>query len=131
MVECGSTYRPRGDTKLFLLIGAVKCRPSFWGNGRRVGQHEDGFTSSNSDITAVAHAADNFVVAAVDYRRREDGVPNLETDSWNCRGQMKALPLLRFRIVSPDTFIHQCDLHLEHGQAVRRARREHRIPGIY
>jgi hypothetical protein len=26
---------------------------------------------------------------------------------------------LRFRILSPDTFIHQYDLHLEHGQGVR------------
>jgi beta-glucuronidase len=129
--ECDFDYRAWGYTKLFLLIRAVKCISSFWGNGRRVCQHEGGFTSFNCGITAVADAGDNFVVAAVDYRWREDGVPNLETDSWNCRGQMKALPLLEVQ----DTFsgYFHSPIRSASGAWTRRPsnRHEHRIPRIY
>jgi beta-glucuronidase len=106
------TYQPKEHTKLFLHIGAANYRSWFWVNGKKVCQHEGGFTSFNCDVTAVVHAGDNFVVAAVDNTRHEDGVPGLETDWWNYGGLTKAVSLIEV----PDAFIDQYDLHLARGE---------------
>ena len=84
------TYQPRENTKLFLHVGAANYRSWFWVNGKKVCQHEGGFTSFNCDVTQAVHAGDNFIVAAVDNTRIEDGVPGLETDWWNYGGLTRA-----------------------------------------
>jgi beta-glucuronidase len=77
-------------------------------NGEKVCEHEGGFTSFNCEVTAAVHIGVNFVVAAVDNTRHEDGVPTLETDWWNYGGLTRTVSLIEV----PETFIDQYDVHL-------------------
>jgi beta-glucuronidase len=102
------TYQPKDHTRTYLHIGAANYRSWFWVNGQKVCEHEGGFTSFNCDVTAVVHAGANFVVAAVDNTRHEDGVPTLETDWWNYGGLTRTVSLIQV----PEAFIDQYDVHL-------------------
>lgn len=105
------TYDPRPNRRVFLHVGAANYRSWFWVNGQKVCQHEGGFTSFNCEVTAVLRKGDNFVVAAVDNTRLEDGVPGLETDWWNYGGLHRSVSLVEV----PEAFIDQYDLHLRRG----------------
>jgi beta-glucuronidase len=106
------TYQPKEHTRIFLHIGAANYHSWFWVNGKKVCEHEGGFTSFNCDVTAVVHEGSNFVVAAVDNTRQEDGVPGLETDWWNYGGLTRTVSLIEV----PEAFIDQYDLHLASGE---------------
>ena len=88
------TYQPKEHTRVFLHVGAANYRSWFWVNGQKVCEHEGGFTSFNCDVTSAVHAGGNFVVAAVDNTRLEDGVPTLETDWWNYGGLTRSVSLI-------------------------------------
>lgn len=102
------TYQPKEHTRVFLHIGAANYHSWFWVNGKKVCEHEGGFTAFNCEVTAAVHAGANFVVAAVDNTRHEDGVPTLQTDWWNYGGLTREVSLIE----APETFIDQYDLHL-------------------
>jgi beta-glucuronidase len=102
------TYQPKEHTRVFLHIGAANYKSWFWVNGQKVCEHEGGYTSFNCEVTAAVHAGANFVVAAVDNTRHEDGVPTLETDWWNYGGLTRSVSLIEV----PETFIDQYDVHL-------------------
>ena len=102
------TYQPREHTRIFLHVGAANYRSWFWVNGQKVCEHEGGYTSFNCDVTTAIHAGGNFVVAAVDNTRHEDGVPTLKTDWWNYGGLTRSVSLIEV----PEIFIDQYDLHL-------------------
>jgi beta-glucuronidase len=106
------TYEPKEHTRVFLHVGAANYHSWLWVDGQKVCEHEGGFTSFNCDVTAVIHGGDNFVVAAVDNTRHEDGVPTLQTDWWNYGGLTRTVSLIEV----PDTFIDQYDLHLKRGE---------------
>jgi beta-glucuronidase len=106
------TYQPKPHTHIFLHVGAANYRSWFWVNGQKVCEHEGGFTAINCDITAAVHSGSNFVVAAVDNTRIEDGVPGLETDWWNYGGLTREVSLIEL----PEAFIDQYDLHLDRGE---------------
>jgi beta-glucuronidase len=105
-------YQPKEHTRIFLHIGAANYRSLFWVNGQKVCEHEGGFTSFNCDVTAAIHPGANFVVAAVDNTRHEDGVPTLKTDWWNYGGLTRSVSLIEV----PEAFIDQYDLHLSRGE---------------
>jgi beta-glucuronidase len=63
-------------------------------------------------VTDAVHAGSNFVVAAVDNTRLEDGVPTLKTDWWNYGGLTRNVSLVEV----PEAFIDQYDLHLSRGE---------------
>jgi beta-glucuronidase len=102
------TYQPKEHTRVFLHIGAANYHSWFWVNGQKVCEHEGGYTSFNCEVTAAIHAGANFVVAAVDNTRHEDGVPTLETDWWNYGGLTRSVSLIEV----PEVFITQYDVHL-------------------
>ncbi|HUB30526.1 MAG TPA: glycoside hydrolase family 2 TIM barrel-domain containing protein [Terracidiphilus sp.] len=105
------TYQPKEHTHVFLHVGAANYHSWFWVNGKKVCEHEGGFTAFNCEVTAVIHSGGNFVVAAVDNTRHEDNVPTLETDWWNYGGLTREVSLIEV----PEAFIDQYDLHLERG----------------
>jgi len=105
-------YQTKTHTHVFLHVGAANYRSWFWVNGKKVCEHEGGYTSFNCDVTSAIHDGDNFVVSAVDNTRREDNVPTLETDWWNYGGLTREVSLIEV----PDSFIDQYDVHLERGE---------------
>lgn len=102
------TYQPKAHTRVFLHIGAANYHSWFWVNRKKVCEHEGGFTAFNCDVTSAVHAGSNFVVAAVDNTRHEDGVPTLQTDWWNYGGLTREVSLIEV----PEVFIEQYDVHL-------------------
>ncbi|HZB89055.1 MAG TPA: glycoside hydrolase family 2 TIM barrel-domain containing protein [Terracidiphilus sp.] len=110
--ERGFTYTPKQHTRVFLHVGAANYQSLFWVNGKKVCEHEGGFTAINCEVTDAVHAGANFVVAAVDNTRHEDNVPGLETDWWNYGGLTREVSLTEV----PETFIDQYDVHLERGE---------------
>jgi beta-glucuronidase len=102
------TYQPKEHTRVFLHVGAANYKSWFWVNGVKVCEHEGGYTSFNCEVTAAVHAGSNFVVAAVDNTRHDDGVPTLQTDWWNYGGLTREVSLIEV----PETFIDQYDVHL-------------------
>lgn len=101
-------YQPKEHARIFMHVGAANYKSWFWVNGKKVCEHEGGYTSFNCDVTGAVHAGDNFVVAAVDNTRHEDGVPTLKTDWWNYGGLTRDVSLIEV----PEAFIDQYDLHL-------------------
>src|SRR5271165_246410 len=101
-------FAPKEHTKTFLHIGAANYKSIFWVNGKKVCEHEGGFTAFNCDVTAAVHAGSNFVIAVVDNTRHEDGVPTTQTDWFNYGGLTREVSL----ITVPEKFIDQYDLHL-------------------
>lgn len=104
-------YTPKEDTRVFLHVGAANYQSYFWVNGKKVCEHEGGYTAINCDVTDALQAGGNFVVAAVDNTRHEDDVPTLETDWWNYGGLTREVSLIEV----PEAFIDQYDLHLKRG----------------
>jgi beta-glucuronidase len=106
------TYQPKPHTRLFLHIGAANYHSWLWVDGKKVCEHEGGYTSFNCEVTNVVHPGGNFIVAAVDNTRHQDGVPTLETDWWNYGGLTRSV----FLIEVPDAFIDQYDVHLSRAE---------------
>ena len=101
-------FASKPHTRTFLRIGAANYKSIFWVNGTKVCEHEGGFTAFNCDVTAALKDGGNFVVAAVDNTRHEDGVPTTQTDWFNYGGLTREVSL----IIVPEAFIDQYDLHL-------------------
>ena len=93
----------------FLHIGAANYQSHFWINGKKICDHEGGFTTFDCDATAALHDGDNFIVAAVDSTRQVDGLPTLQTDWWNYGGLTRSVSLIDV----PTTYIEHYDLHLD------------------
>jgi beta-glucuronidase len=102
------TYQPKEHTRVFLHVGAANYRSWFWVNGKKVCEHEGGYTSFNCEVTEQVHAGPNFIAAAVDNTRHEDNIPTLETDWWNYGGLHRSVSLIEV----PEMFIDQYDVHL-------------------
>jgi beta-glucuronidase len=105
------TYQPKEHARVFLHVGAANYRSYFWVNGKKVCEHEGGYTAFNCEVTAQLQAGANFVVAAVDNTRHEDNMPTLETDWWNYGGLHRSVSLIEV----PEAFIDQYDVHLKRG----------------
>jgi beta-glucuronidase len=101
-------YHPREHSRTFLHVGAANYRSWFWVNGKKVCEHEGGYTAFNCEVTSVIKSGSNFIVTAIDNTRREDNVPTLETDWWNYGGLTREVMLIDV----PEAFIDQYDLHL-------------------
>jgi len=101
-------YTAKAGTKVYLHVGAANYKSIFWVNGKKVCEHEGGFTAFNCDATAAVNNGANFVIATVDNTRHEDGVPTTQTDWFNYGGLTRDVSL----ITVPEAFIDQYDLHL-------------------
>ena len=101
-------FTPTAGKKTFLHVGAANYRSIFWIDGKRACDHEGGFTSFDCEVTGLLAPGSNFIVAAVDDTRHEDGVPTLQTDWWNYGGLTRDISLIEV----PEKFIDSYDLHL-------------------
>jgi beta-glucuronidase len=105
--------QPKPGTRTFLHIGAANYRSHAWVNGKRVCDHEGGYTPFDCEVTAILHAGSNFVVIAVDATRLQDGIPSVGIDWLNYGGLTRDVSL----VTVPTSFIDDYDVHLAHGPA--------------
>lgn len=105
------TYQQRPHTRTFIYFGAANYRARVWLNGKKLGEHEGGFTPFNFEVTDALRDGDNFVVVEVNNARRADGVPALNTDWWNYGGLTRDVALVEV----PETFIQDYSVQLAKG----------------
>jgi beta-glucuronidase len=106
-------FQPKPNTRTFLHIGAANYRSHAWVNGKRVCDHEGGYTPFDCELTSVVHPGANFVVIAVDATRLQDGIPSVGIDWLNYGGLTRDVSL----VTVPAAFIDDYDVHLTHGPA--------------
>jgi beta-glucuronidase len=95
--------------RTFLHIGAANYRSVAWINGKRICEHEGGFTPFDCDATTALHPGSNFVVIAVDSTRHQDDIPSVSYDWTNYGGITRDVSL----VTVPDQFIDDYDVHLK------------------
>jgi len=95
------TYHKRAHTRSFLYFGAANYQASVYLDGKKLGEHQGGFTPFNFEVTDAIADGDNFLVVEVNNVRRPDGVPSTNTDWWNYGGITRDVSLVEV----PETFI--------------------------
>jgi beta-glucuronidase len=89
------------NTRLFLRFGAVNYRAQVYLNGKRIGEHEGGFTPFAFDVTGAVRDGDNQLTVAVDSAATDESVPPPVTDWENYGGITRAVRLIEV----PETFV--------------------------
>lgn len=116
-------YRREFDATLaqghrqFLWFGAANYQAVVFVNGKKVGQHEGGFTPFQFEVTGLLKEHGNAVIVKVDDQRHPDAVPPAMTDWWNYGGLTRDVKLLDV----PETFIQDYQVQLEKGSMSRIA----------
>jgi beta-glucuronidase len=105
-----SSHR-RDHTRVFVYFGAANYFTRVYLNGKKLGEHEGGFTPFNFEITADLRDGDNFLVVEVNNARRVDGVPAVRTDWWNYGGLTRDVTLVEVA----DVFIQDYSVQLVPG----------------
>ena len=107
-------YQRRFDAALhpgnraFVQFGAAAQRATVWLNGKRLGEHEGGFTPFAFEVTGVVRPRDNSIVVKVDNTRRADALPALNTDWWNYGGLTRGVRL----VDTPRVFVRNAVVQL-------------------
>jgi beta-glucuronidase len=99
---------PPEDKRLFVYFGGVNYRAIVYLNGKKLGEHEGGFTPFNFEITHLVKAKGNFLIMKVDNRRSREFVPTVNTDWWNYGGITRDVDLIEV----PTTFVRDYVVHL-------------------
>ena len=105
-------YHRKPNTRAFLHVGAANYITHVWVNGKKVCDHEGGFTPFDCEVTDILQDGGNFVVIHVNDQRRRDGVPTLNTDWWNYGGLTRDVLLVEV----PNQFVDDYTLQLQRGE---------------
>ena len=103
--------------RYFLWFGAANYQAVVFFNGRKLGQHEGGFTPFQFEVTGLVNDRANAVIVKVDDQRHPDAIPPTMTDWWNYGGLTRDVKLLEV----PETFVEDYFVQLEKGSANRVA----------
>jgi beta-glucuronidase len=106
-------YHKRANTRTFLHFGGANYFARVYLNGKKLGEHEGGFTPFDFEVTNAVHEGENFLVVEVNNARREDGIPSVDTDWWNYGGIERDVDLVNV----PETFVRDYFVHLAKGSA--------------
>jgi beta-glucuronidase len=93
----------------FLHFGAANYKALVHVNGKKVGEHEGGFTPFAFDVTEHLRQGRNSIVVGVDSTHGNDSLPTPITDWKNYGGLTRAVHLVRV----PDIYVHDYFLRLE------------------
>jgi beta-glucuronidase len=101
----------------FLWFGAANYKAVVFLNGKKLGEHEGGFTPFQFEVTGLLKNRANAVIVMVDDQRHPDAVPPTMTDWWNYGGLTRSVKLVDV----PETFIQDYQVQLEKGSLNRIA----------
>lgn len=102
-------YKTARNRRVFLYFGAANYRARVYLNGKKLGEHEGGFTPFDFEVTDTIADGQNSVVVEVDNTRRAEAVPALSTDWWNYGGLTRDVMLVEV----PANFIENYRVQLE------------------
>ncbi len=106
-------YQHKAGKRAILYFGAVNYDAKVYVNGKKMGEHQGGFTPFNFDVTEVLKDGENFVIVKVDNKREQDNVPTVNFDWWNYGGITREVLLAEV----PDTYIEDYYIQLAKGNA--------------
>ncbi len=107
---------PKVNDKRYLLhIGAANYKSYVYVNGKKVGEHEGGFTPFAFDVTNNLKVGRNSVVIGVDSEHEDDSVPTPVTDWKNFGGITRDVHLLEV----PNTYISTYFIQLESSDVIK------------
>jgi beta-glucuronidase len=109
--ERSFSYQKHPNTRVFLLFGGANYKARVFLNGKKLGEHEGGFTPFGFEVTNDIATGENFVVVEVDNSRHRESVPGPVTDWWNYGGLTRDVMLVE----APDTFVQNFETHLIKG----------------
>jgi len=129
--------RPTPGKRSFLRFGAANYTARVYLNGKRIGEHEGGFTPFAFDVTDVLREGDNQITVGVDSASTERTVPPPVTDWENYGGITRDIRLIEVpRTYVDDAWVRltrtgriAADIHLDGPEAANRAVAL-RIPGL-
>ncbi|MGA2483423.1 MAG: glycoside hydrolase family 2 TIM barrel-domain containing protein [Candidatus Acidiferrales bacterium] len=107
------TYRKQPHKRVFIYFGAANYLARVYLNGKRIGEHEGGFTPFNFEVTDQIVDDDNFLIVEVSNARHPDAIPAMSTDWWNYGGLTRDVTLVEM----PETFIQDYFVQLAKGSA--------------
>jgi beta-glucuronidase len=126
-------YQRRFDAALaagsraFVQFGAAAQRATVWLNGKRLGDHEGGFTPFAFEVTGIVRPRDNSIVVKVDNTRRAEALPALNTDWWNYGGLTRSVRLVEtprvfvrdavVQLMKDNTSVVRASVHLDGARA--------------
>jgi beta-glucuronidase len=116
-VRSAPQARPVSEVRQFVQFGAAAQRAIVWLNGRRLGEHEGGFTPFSFEVTGQLRPRDNSLVVMVNNRRRPAAIPAMNTDWWNYGGLTRGVRLLE----TPAVFIRAARVQCAKGAPGRVA----------
>jgi beta-glucuronidase len=105
------SYHKRPNTRAFLSFGSANYQARVFLNGKKLGEHEGGFTPFQFEVTEDIAEGENFVVVEVNNARHREGVPSVDTDWWNYGGITGDVELVEL----PETFIQNYFVQLTRG----------------
>ena len=109
--ERSFSYQKRPNTRVFLQFGGANYKARVYLNGKKLGEHEGGFTPFGFEVTNDIGAGENFVVVEVDNSRHRESVPGPVTDWWNYGGLTRDVMLVE----APETFVQNFETQLAKG----------------
>ena len=101
-------FAPRAGNRVFVQFGAAAQRATVWLNGKRLGDHEGGFTPFAFEVTGRLVPRGNSIVVKVDNTRRADALPALNTDWWNYGGLTRGVRVVE----TPPVFVRDALVQL-------------------
>src|SRR3972149_7105381 len=105
--------KQNSSNRVFVYFGAVNYQADVYLNGEKLGIHIGGFTPFNFEITSLLKEKDNFLILKVDNKRKEEGVPTLNTDWWNYGGITRDVKIIE----TPQNFIQDYFIQLDHNNS--------------
>jgi beta-glucuronidase len=108
---------PAAPSRQFLWFGAANYRAIVFLNGKKLGEHEGGFTPFQFEVTGLLKDRANAVIVKIDNQRHPDAIPPAITDWWNYGGLTRDVKLIEL----PETFIQDYQVQLEKGSLNRVA----------
>jgi beta-glucuronidase len=105
------SYQKREHVRVFVYFGAANYRAVIYLNGKKLGEHQGGFTPFNFEVTDKIRDGENFLVVDVNNQRFKEAVPGPTTDFWNYGGLTRDVSLVEL----PGTFIQDYFVQLAKG----------------
>ncbi len=97
------------DSEYFIHFGAVNNEAIIYLNGEKVGSHVGGYTSFSVKVTDSIREKNNVLVLKVDTKRKEDGIPTINTDWWNYGGITRSVHVVQI----PKQHVYDYYLYLD------------------
>jgi beta-glucuronidase len=103
------------NQRQLLHFGAVNYKALVYLNGKKVGEHEGGFTPFSFDVTDIVKSGKNTLVVSVDSHHDKQSLPSPSVDWKNYGGITRPVKLISV----PDTYIHDYFVRLNKNNNIQ------------